>query len=52
MLSGQDYAQVGIVREDDQFEILGLGGQMIIRTQIQSLKDAWQRPLARNGLTS
>ncbi|NIQ38534.1 MAG: phosphoribosylformylglycinamidine synthase [Proteobacteria bacterium] len=50
-LSGHVYGQVGVVREDDRFEIIGLGGERIIRTQIGSLKEAWQGPLGSNNFT-
>ncbi len=50
-LSGQVYAQVGTVREDHRFEVIGLGGEKIIQTQLQDLKEAWQKPLAQNDLT-
>jgi len=47
-LSGQDWAQVGTVREDDRFEVIGLEGETIIQTRIQTLKQAWQQPLGRS----
>lgn len=50
-LSGQAYAHVGTVREDDQFELIGLKGETIVQTRIQSLKKAWQKPLSPNDFT-
>ncbi len=47
-LSGQNWAQVGAVREDDRFEVIGLEGETIIQTRIQTLKQAWQQPLGRS----
>ncbi len=50
-LSGQAYAQVGTVREGDRFELIGLKGETIVQARIQSLKEAWQRPLSPNDFT-
>ncbi len=47
IFSGQAYAPVGTVRQDDRFELTGLGGKTIVQTYIQSLKEAWQSPLAQ-----
>jgi phosphoribosylformylglycinamidine synthase len=46
ILSGQDCSTVGTVREDDQFEVIGLGGEAIIQTRTEILKEAWQKPLS------
>jgi len=45
-LSDHDCMQVGTVRQDDRFEVIGLRGEVIIQTLIQTLKEAWQKPLA------
>lgn len=50
-LLGQDCAPVGTVREDDRFEVIGLRGEAIIQTRIQTLKQAWQKPLAQDDFT-
>jgi phosphoribosylformylglycinamidine synthase len=47
-LTGQDFAKVGRVREDDGFDIIGLDGETIIQTRIATLKQAWQKPLLQN----
>jgi len=51
LLSGQDCRQVGTVCGDDRFEVIGLGGETIIRTRIRTLKQAWQKPLAQETST-
>jgi phosphoribosylformylglycinamidine synthase len=47
-LSGQTLAQVGTVREDERFEVIGLGGNVILKTSVQMLKQVWQQPLAHD----
>jgi phosphoribosylformylglycinamidine synthase len=49
LLSGHACNRIGFVREDDRFEVIGLEGETVIRSRIQTLKEAWQRPLAQDN---
>jgi phosphoribosylformylglycinamidine synthase len=44
-LRGHEAKQVGTTREDDRFEIIGLEGDTILQTRIETLKQAWKSPL-------
>jgi phosphoribosylformylglycinamidine synthase len=37
--------EVGTVRETPDFLVVGLGGEIVIRSDIGALKEAWQQPL-------
>jgi phosphoribosylformylglycinamidine synthase len=46
LLSGTIYGEIGVVREDEIFRVIGLRrGKTIIEANIYDLKEAWQRPL-------
>ena len=44
-LKGNVFAHVGEIVDGRGFSIKGLAGEMVIRTDITSLKEAWQKPL-------
>jgi phosphoribosylformylglycinamidine synthase len=45
MFKGNAIAEVGEVRGDQRFTVLGLNGTKVIDKNIFELKEAWQRPL-------
>ncbi|MBW2059279.1 MAG: phosphoribosylformylglycinamidine synthase, partial [Deltaproteobacteria bacterium] len=48
MLGDLQWAQVGEVRGDGRFRVVGLKGETVIETEIRTLKRAWQNPIARS----
>ena len=45
-LSGTDRAKVGVVTENCELTLRGLGGREVVRGSLERLKAAWQAPLA------
>jgi len=45
ILKGNVFAQVGTVRKDQRFIVMGLKGKIVIDAESLELKEAWQRPL-------
>ncbi len=45
MLKGNVFAQIGKVRADDDFKVIGKDGKLVIDANIYNLKEAWQRTL-------
>ncbi|MFC1521159.1 phosphoribosylformylglycinamidine synthase subunit PurS [Elusimicrobiota bacterium] len=45
VIKGCPYAYVGKVREDSKFNVIGLEGNPIIQTDVERLKQVWQKPL-------
>jgi len=45
LLSGVPFALVGQVTDDDEFVVVGLEGEEVVRTSLGTLKEAWQAPL-------
>ena len=45
IMNGQIFAPVGHVTGDDDFTVKGLNGRVVLRANIQELKDAWQKTL-------
>ncbi|MGC2596232.1 MAG: phosphoribosylformylglycinamidine synthase subunit PurL [Rhabdochlamydiaceae bacterium] len=43
------FAQIGIVRNDLEFNILGNSGDVVVREEIDDLKKSWQSPLERKN---
>jgi phosphoribosylformylglycinamidine synthase subunit PurSL len=41
------FAQIGRVRKDRTFLVLGMSGKTIVQEEIFKLKKSWQTPLAR-----
>jgi phosphoribosylformylglycinamidine synthase len=45
IFAGQDLSPLGTVTEDRELRIVGLGGEILVRSHIDDLKEAWQAPL-------
>ena len=45
LFAGQDVACIGQVTDGDFLKIVGLQGEILIKSTIQDLKEAWQSPL-------
>ncbi len=45
VMEGNAFAQIGRVLENEHFAVTGLGGDVVIRANIQELKEAWQSTL-------
>jgi len=45
LLGNAVYGEIGVVREDEVFRVVGLQNKTIIETNIYDLKEAWQRTL-------
>jgi phosphoribosylformylglycinamidine synthase len=45
LFAGQDFACIGKVANDDYLKISGINGEILIRSKIDDLKEAWQSPL-------
>jgi phosphoribosylformylglycinamidine synthase len=45
LFAGQDISLLGEVNESQEVRIVGLGGEMLVRANIDDLKEAWQSPL-------
>lgn len=45
LFEGQDVSLLGEVTEDQELRIVGLQGEVLIRSTIDDLKEAWQSPL-------
>ena len=45
IMNGQIFAPVGHVTGDEDFMVKGLNGKVVLRANIQELKDAWQKTL-------
>ena len=44
-LGGTSFAAIGKVTGDDVVKVYGLGGEIIVNTDVAELKEAWQKPL-------
>jgi phosphoribosylformylglycinamidine synthase len=45
LFAGQDVSLLGEINESRELRIIGLGGEMLVRADIDDLKEAWQSPL-------
>jgi phosphoribosylformylglycinamidine synthase len=45
LFSGQDVSFLGEVTADDELRLIGLSGEVLVRSSIHDLKEAWQTPL-------
>jgi len=45
LFAGQDFACIGQVSNDEYLKIDGLQGEILLRSAIDDLKEAWQSPL-------
>jgi len=45
LMDGLDWSCIGIITPKDILEVKGLNGDIIMKTPVSVLKDAWQRPL-------
>jgi phosphoribosylformylglycinamidine synthase len=45
LFAGQDCACIGSVTDDSELRITGLSGEILVRSAIDHLKEAWQSPL-------
>jgi phosphoribosylformylglycinamidine synthase len=45
LFAGQDVSLLGTVTEGRELRIVGLGGEILVRADINDLKEAWQAPL-------
>jgi len=45
ILADAIYGEIGVVREDEVFRVMGLQSKTVIEANIYDLKEAWQRPL-------
>jgi len=45
LFAGQIFACIGEVTADEDLKITGLQGEVLIRSTIDDLKEAWQSPL-------
>jgi phosphoribosylformylglycinamidine synthase len=45
LFAGQDLSLLGTVTEGRELRIVGLGGEILVRADINDLKEAWQAPL-------
>jgi len=45
LLDGDVYGEIGVVREDEVFRVMGLRSKTVIEANMDDLKEAWQRPL-------
>jgi phosphoribosylformylglycinamidine synthase subunit PurSL len=45
VMSGANFAGIGVVKDTGKLEICGLDGRKIVRESIDDLKEAWQKPL-------
>ncbi len=44
-MAGVNFAQIGRVTDSKAFEVKGLSGRKVLSTEIDELKEAWQKPL-------
>jgi len=45
VMQGCTFAAVGTVTENDRFTVTGLNGKLVVRSKVDELKEAWQKPL-------
>jgi phosphoribosylformylglycinamidine synthase subunit PurSL len=45
MMAGIDMAPIGHVNQEEVLEIHGLNGDIIVKSPLSELKEAWQKPL-------
>ena len=46
IMAGNVYSMIGKVSENRDFEVIGVGGDTIIREDIYTLKESWKNPLS------
>ncbi|MBI5135065.1 hypothetical protein HZA86_02430, partial [Candidatus Uhrbacteria bacterium] len=46
LLNGNAFKEIGVVRSDGAFTVNGMSGEQIVKTTVQELKEAYEKPFS------